>query len=336
MADGEPEPEALVLGGEERVEDPRPRRRGDPAALVRHLGLDHVALPRAEIHLAEEGVEAHAGRERQAPAGRHRVEGVAQEVVEHLHAPVLVAEDRRQARAEAPHQPDLPLGARLLVERRDALAEVEEVVRCPAELDGAQGPPPALTAVHESLRLRAALSGRDRLAEAAHDRGVGGENLFEVAPLRAARRALGEHLGGGVPEDDPEARVDRDHRVGQAGEDRLVIHASSMSGRAFMLSGARSPARSRTVPAAVIIAALSVQSRGGGTWSVMPCKVASAASPALSGPFAATPPVRTTRLTPVRSAARTVLRTSILTTAAWKDAAMSATCPSPSGAWRFT
>src|SRR5439155_21827213 len=165
--------------------------------------------------------------------------------------------------------------------------------------DEAHGHPPALTAVHEPLRLRAALPGRDRLAEAAHDRGVGGKDLLEVAPLRAARRALGEHLGGGVPEDDPEARVDRDHRVGQAGEDRLVIHTSSMSGRAFMLSGARSPARSRTVPAAVIIAALSVQSRGGGTWSVMPCKVASAASPALSGPFAATPPVRTTRLTPV-------------------------------------
>src|SRR2546422_4332202 len=50
---------SLVLGGEERVEDPRPRRRGDPAALVRHLGLDHVALPRAEVHLAEERSEEH-------------------------------------------------------------------------------------------------------------------------------------------------------------------------------------------------------------------------------------------------------------------------------------
>ena len=83
-----------------------------------------------------------------------------------------------------------------------------------------------------------------------------------------------------------------------------------------MPSGARSPASSRAVPAAVIIAALSVQSRGGGTWRVIPCSAASAASPARSGPFAATPPVRTTRLTPVRSAAFTVRRTSIFTTAA--------------------
>src|SRR5439155_26375938 len=94
----------------------------------------------------------------------------------------------------------------------------------------------------------------------------------------AACRALGAHLGGGVREDEPQARVHGDHRVGQAGADRLIIHgdgalipsadASSISGSAFMSSGARSPAWSRSVPAAVIIAALSVQSPGGGTWSV--------------------------------------------------------------------
>src|SRR5205823_3041605 len=79
------------------------------------------------------------------------------------------------------------------------------------------------------------------------------------------------------------------------------------------------------------MAALSVQKRGGGMCTWMPCSPAAAASAARSGPLAATPPVRTTRLTPTCSAARTVRRTSIFTTAAWNEAATSATCASLSG-----
>src|SRR5437762_3746064 len=286
VADGEPEPEALVFRGEERVEDPRTYLRGDPGALVHHLGLDHAPLSHAEVDLAEEGVEAHAGRERQPPAGRHGVDRVAHEVVKHLDELVLVAEDRRQARVVAPHQRDLALAARFLVEHRDALQELVKVERHQAQLDGprqveqhlddpvhavdlgeehvrvlgeprvgpeltlqeldgapdraervshlvgeadrhaagggerlaaphlgleladpgevaqhgdgaldapvareerrgdeAHGHPPVLAPVHEPLRLRAALSGGDRLAEAAHDGGVGRKDLLEVAAL---------------------------------------------------------------------------------------------------------------------------------------------------------
>src|SRR5439155_1353582 len=56
VADGEPEPEALVFRGEERVEDPRTYLRGDPGALVHHLGLDHAPLSHAEVDLGEEHV----------------------------------------------------------------------------------------------------------------------------------------------------------------------------------------------------------------------------------------------------------------------------------------
>ncbi len=52
--------------------------------------------------------------------------------------------------------------------------------------------------------------------------------------------------------------------------------------------------------------------------------------------LAATPPVRTIRLTPRRSAAFTVLRTSILTAAAWNDAATSAISRGALGRWRLT
>src|ERR1043166_320481 len=53
-ADGQAEAEPALLGGEERIEDARARRRRDAAALVEHLHLHHAALPRAHVHLAEE------------------------------------------------------------------------------------------------------------------------------------------------------------------------------------------------------------------------------------------------------------------------------------------
>src|SRR5262249_58949547 len=86
---------------------------------------------------------------------------------------------------------------------------------------------------------------------------------------------------GRVPEDDVECAIHGDDGVRKPREHRLVIHAARLrSGIAFMLSAARSPARSRSVPAAAIIAALSVQRRGGGMWRRTPCSPASAASAA--------------------------------------------------------
>ena len=86
------------------------------------------------------------------------------------------------------------------------------------------------------------------------------------------------------------------------------------------------------MPAAVIIAALSVQRLRGGMCRRRPCSIAAASSAARKGVLAATPPVSTTRLMPWCSAALIVLRTSIFTTAAWNDAATSATSAAPSGA----
>ena len=86
----------------------------------------------------------------------------------------------------------------------------------------------------------------------------------------------------------------------------------------------------------MIIAALSVQRWRGGTCRRRPCSIAAASSPARSGPLAATPPVSTMRLIPWCSAAFTVLRTSILTTVAWNEAAMSAISARPSGPRRLT
>ena len=74
------------------------------------------------------------------------------------------------------------------------------------------------------------------------------------------------------------------------------------------------------------MAALSVQSRREGTKSSQPRSPHSPASASRRGVLAATPPVKTMRRTPSESPARTVLRTSILTTVAWNEAATSATC----------
>src|SRR5262249_56981058 len=87
-------------------------------------------------------------------------------------------------------------------------------------------PAPAVGALDDALGLGAALAGDKCLAQPAHDRGVRREHLLDVAALRAPRRALGEHLGRGVPEDDAQIGVDRDHRVREAGEDGLVVHWS--------------------------------------------------------------------------------------------------------------
>src|SRR6185503_13540124 len=120
-------------------------------------------------------------------------------------------------------------------------------------------------------------------------------DLLEHAAFHAPRRALGELLGRGVPEHHAQRLVHRDDRVGQPRQHRLEVHASARSGTALSVSGARSPAASRALPAAVIIAALSVHRRGGGMWTWMPCSPASARSAARSGPLAATPPVSSTR-----------------------------------------
>src|SRR6266705_1976517 len=83
-------------------------------------------------------------------------------------------------------------------------------------------------ALHEALGLRAALPCGKRLAEPAHDGGLRRKDLLDVAAFRAPRRALGEHLGRGVPENDPELGIDRDHRIGEARQNRLVVHGSGV------------------------------------------------------------------------------------------------------------
>src|SRR5439155_1491839 len=178
----------------------------DDAVDAVDLGEEHVrvlAPPRVGPELALQELDG-------APDGPERVPDLVGEADRH---PTGSGE-----RLAPPHLRLELADPRQIAQHGDGALDAP-VAREERRRDEAHGHPPALAAVHESLRLRAALSGRDRLAEAAHDGGVGGENLLEVAPLRAARP---------------------------------------------------------------------------------------------------------------------VLRTSILTTAAWKDAAMSATCPSPSGAWRFT
>src|SRR5262249_20858187 len=178
-----------------------------------------------------------------------------------------------------------------------------------------------------------------RLGESTNERRARGQNFLQDAALGPPRGAARELFRGGVPEDHVERAVHGDDGVGKAGEHRLEIHAARVrSGTAFMSSGARSPARSRSVPAAAIIAGLAVPWRGGGggRGRRTRCSSASAASAARSGPLAATPPVRTTRFVPRWRAARSVRRTSIFTTAAWNDAATSATSASESGRWRLT
>src|SRR5262249_29692459 len=127
VADRQPEPEALVLGREERIEDARAHVGGNPGPLVAHLRLDHAALPRAQIHLAEKRVQADPRRQRQTPAAPHRLERVADEVVEDLEQPILVAEDRRKTRIVAPDQRYAALARAFLVQHRDPLEQLVEV-----------------------------------------------------------------------------------------------------------------------------------------------------------------------------------------------------------------
>src|SRR5437879_8315227 len=133
------------------------------------------------------------------------------------------------------------------------------------------------------------LAGGQRLGEPSNERRARGPDLLPAAALSPPGGAARELFRRGVPEDHVERVVHGDDGVGKAGEHRLEIHAARVrSGIAFMPSGARSPARSRSVPAAAIIAALSVQRRGGGMCRRTPCSSASAASVARSGPLAAT------------------------------------------------
>ena len=138
MADREAEPETLVLGREEGIEDPGADAGGDPGALVGDLRLHHAALAGPQVHLAEERVEAHARREGQASTVAHRVQGVSHEVVEDLQQPVLVTEDRRQARIVAPDQRDPSLARALLAQQGDPLEELVEVERHRAKLNRAR------------------------------------------------------------------------------------------------------------------------------------------------------------------------------------------------------
>src|SRR5919106_3620223 len=58
VADSQAQAEPALLGGEERVEDPRPGRSRNAAPLVHHLSLDHVPLTASQVDLAEQRVHA--------------------------------------------------------------------------------------------------------------------------------------------------------------------------------------------------------------------------------------------------------------------------------------
>src|SRR6185369_12967466 len=114
VTDREPQPEALVLGREERIEDSRADRLGNSRPLVGHLHFHHAALAGAEVHLAEERIQTHAGRQREATAPLHGIQAVAHEIVEDLQQPILVAEDRRKTRVVAADQGNLALARAFL------------------------------------------------------------------------------------------------------------------------------------------------------------------------------------------------------------------------------
>ncbi len=76
------------------------------------------------------------------------------------------------------------------------------------------------------------------------------------------------------------------------------------------------------------MAALSAHSRGDGTRSGMPRDAHTAVSRARSSRLHATPPPRVSARARQASSARTVFATSVSTTAAWKDAATSASSAS--------
>src|SRR5206468_4251810 len=88
------------------------------------------------------------------------------------------------------------------------------------------GQSPAVAALDEALGLGSALARGEGLAEPPHDRCIRREDFLDIPPFGAARRALGEHLGGRVPEHDAQIGIDRDHRVGETGQNCLVIHWS--------------------------------------------------------------------------------------------------------------
>ncbi|MCH7549272.1 MAG: sulfatase-like hydrolase/transferase [Candidatus Krumholzibacteriota bacterium] len=121
--------------------------------------------------------------------------------------------------------------------------------------------------------------------------------------------------------------------------------SSGQRARGLASSPSERPRRSRSIPAHAIIAALSVQSRGGGATRRRPAASATSESRARSAALAATPPATTSELPsaqrsrnaamafPVRSASTSA-------TAAWKPAHRSATSRplgasgSASTAWR--
>src|SRR5262245_59824512 len=76
VAQGQPEPEAPLLGGEERIEDLGPDRGGYTRPLVYHLRFDHHPLAPAHVDLAIEGVEADPRGQREPAAPLHGVHRV--------------------------------------------------------------------------------------------------------------------------------------------------------------------------------------------------------------------------------------------------------------------
>src|SRR6266568_5086068 len=99
LADGEPEPGALLLGGVEGHEDVLARILWNARAAVAEAHLDEIAPPRRvapERHL----VARQPGGDAQLASLRHRLHGVQAEVQEDLTELLRIARDARQLRRE--------------------------------------------------------------------------------------------------------------------------------------------------------------------------------------------------------------------------------------------
>ena len=175
--------------------------------------------------------------------------------------------------------------------------------------------------VRDGRRRRVERGRRDDRLE---HRGVGQEVLAE-APIRA------QAVGGQVPAEGLGSEVARIERVDDARTGRrrrALVARSDISPRPAAAtvrrprsSPARSPARNRRLPAAPIMAALSVHRLGRGMISSAPSAAARSPSAARRAALAATPPPTMIERAEVRSAAIAVLVASTSTTDAWNAAA---------------
>ena len=252
------------------VERDRAQRHG-PAQVEQHLddAVDPVDLLRSTSVYSPHRASSPSSRFRSCTAPRMAPRGFRISWA----SPIAICP---AAASVSPRRISASSWCRRVMSRMTATAAVHRAA-LPRERrrDDAHVHPSPVGGLDQRLGLRAALARRQRIAQVADERRVGGEHLLEGAAEDAARRPTEQRLRRRVPEDEAQPLVDADNGVGQvppgAPRSRTAsARAPSLNrapGRApaFMVSGARSPASSRSWPAAAIIAALSVQRRREGT-----------------------------------------------------------------------